>query len=192
MKCITNKGDAVVATSVRTLLKFLVGLFAALQAATTLSRAEHSRPGVAPGSEASTISAFMAQLRQNAELRARFSRNPRAVLSQNGIDPAPYNLPERMNEADLQRLLSDRTRRLAEGTPNPPAPETGQPQAPPAPVYGPPPGPRPQSRDGASPKNPSTTPPPPSVPSPRDVVPPAPPSPSAPVYGPPPGLPRQP
>lgn len=155
------------ATSVRTLFKFLIGLFAALQAAVIPSRADHSRPEAPSRSNASAMSAFMARLLQETDLRARFSRNPRAVLRQHGIDPAPYNLPDRMNEADLRRLLSGRTYRLAEGAPNPPAPETGQPKEPPAaPVYGPPPSPRPDAG-------------------------PPPPSPSAPVYGPPPGLPPQ-
>jgi len=179
-----------VATSVRTLFKFLLGLFAALQAAATPSRADHARPEAPSRSNASAMSAFMARLFHDADLRARFSQNPRAVLSQHGIDSGPYNLPERMTEAELQRLLSDRIRRLAEAAPNPPAPETGQPKPPPAPVYGPPPGVRPVPPKANPPIVPSPPLKPPSatLPKPDSASPPPPPSPSAPVYGPPPGL----
>jgi hypothetical protein len=130
------------ATSVRTLLKFLIGLLAALQGAPT--GAEQSRPEAQSRPETLTISAFIVRLRQDAALRARFSQSPGAVLREHGIDPAPFNLPDRLDEAQLERLLADWTRRGAgsgEGSPpvlQPPAPPNNVP----APVYGPPPGPR--------------------------------------------------
>ena len=66
------------------------------------------------------MSAFIVRLRQDAALRARFSQDPRAVLREHGIDPAPFNLPDRLDEAQLERLLGDWTRRGAgsgEGSP---------------------------------------------------------------------------
>jgi hypothetical protein len=126
------------ATSVRTVLKFLIGLFAALPAAPGATEA--ARPEGPARSETSTMSTFIALLRQDAQLRARFAQDPRAVLRAHRIDPAPFELPERLNDAQFARLLADWSRwiapaqRLAEG----PSPE--QKDKPPAPVYGPAPG----------------------------------------------------
>jgi hypothetical protein len=129
----------VMATSVRALIKILIGMFAALQGTVVPSAAEQARPDAPPRSEASTMSAFIARLRQDAELRARFSQNPRAVMREHGIDPTPFNLPDRMDAAQVERLLSDLAGRAG--------PESSEPRRPdarpsiPAPVYGPPPGP---------------------------------------------------
>jgi hypothetical protein len=154
------------AITVRAFLKSAAGLIAAL-----LGHASASTV-LAPQL---TISAFIARLRQDPALRQRFAESPAAVLREHGIDPAPYRFPERMSEAQLDRLLAQFAQ--AQSSPQPP-PAAGAGPNPPAVVYGPPARP-PQQQSGPSPK-----PLPPRQPQPPPVAPPAP------VYGPPPGLPR--
>jgi hypothetical protein len=126
------------ATPLRTLLTFIAGLFAATQAAGTSSRAEVSHPGSPIQVETLTLSGFAARVRQDSALRARFAANPRAVLREFGIDPAPYNLPDRLTEAQIDRFVTDWSR--GAGTPIP-RPETEPAQRPPPVViYGPPAG----------------------------------------------------
>src|SRR5262249_30762839 len=121
---------------------------------------------LAPHGETLTISAFMARLRQDSALRQRFADSPAAVLREHGIDPAPYRLPDRMSEGQLDRLLAQvaptqDSSPAPTPTPRPPSTERppgrvvlygpparppqqqrpNQPQ-PPAPVYGPPATPR--------------------------------------------------
>jgi hypothetical protein len=111
-----------------------------LQAAATPANAEQSRPEAQSRPERLTMSAFIARLRQDAALRLRFTQNPRVVLREHGIDPTPFDLPDRLDEAQLERLLADWQRRgmgSAEGSPSPPPPP---PRNVPVPVYGPPPG----------------------------------------------------
>ncbi len=67
-------------------------------------------------------------------MRARFTRNPVTVLREFGIDPAPYNLPAQLSDAQLDRFLADWCETPAHRGPFRPAPPG------PAPVYGPPPG----------------------------------------------------
>jgi hypothetical protein len=52
---------------------------------------------------------LIGQLREDAALRARFSLNPRSVLEERGIDPAPYDLPDRLGGDDVDRFLSNWT-----------------------------------------------------------------------------------
>jgi hypothetical protein len=92
-----------------------------------------------PPRERLTLTDFIARVRADAALRARFAENPRAVLNEYGIDPAPYNLPDRMSDERMDRLLDDLTRSAAQ-PPQPPPRNPGL-QAPVA-VYGPPPGQR--------------------------------------------------
>jgi hypothetical protein len=142
------------AVTVRALLKSIGCVFAMLLGGAGSSVAlKHPH-------ETLTLSDLIARIRHSTALRDRFADSPRAVLLECGIDPTPYNLPNRMSSAQMDRLLA----RFAQ-VPAPTEPPAPPPQSP-APVYGPPPGP-------------ST--PPPSAPSPR---------PPAPVYGPPPGLPK--
>jgi hypothetical protein len=126
------------ARSVGTLSKFVIGLFAVLQGMTTLSRAEQVRPEASSNAETLTMSAFIGRVRQDAALRERFSQNPRAVLREYGIDPSPYNLPDRLTEAQLDRLLSGWSRGAGPSGSPPPSPEALRPA--PQPVYGPPAG----------------------------------------------------
>jgi hypothetical protein len=131
---ITSEG--IMAATVRTFLKLIIGLFASSQA-TAISNAQQARPEAPPRSETLTVPAFFARVRQDAALRARFSQNPRAVLREHGIDPAPFDVPDRLNEAQLERLLSDWGGGTG-GSQAAPAPRPAP--SPPAPVYGPPPG----------------------------------------------------
>jgi hypothetical protein len=140
--------------TVRALLRSIVGLVAVLFGASRPSIAEDRVP---PG----TMAALIAKLRSDGSLRARFLENPSAVMREQGIDPTPFRLPERLTQAQLDRLLADWSRQA--GSPPAPAPASPQPQ-PPVVVYGPPAGP------------PRT-----QTPQPR---------PPAPVYGPPAGPPR--
>ena len=139
------------AISVRNLFQFLVGILAALMG-TVASRAE-ALPQASSRAEALTMSGFVARIRQDAPLRARFAQDPRAVLREFGIDPSSINLPDRLTEAQLQSLLNSRAvdgrgdrRILAQAQPSPPAPVYGPPSTP-APVYGPPSTPKPQPTD---------------------------------------------
>jgi hypothetical protein len=125
------------ATSVRTLIKLIIGLFVVLPGAATWSRAEEARPVASTPTETLTMSAFIARIRQDAVLRARFARSPRAVLHEFGIDTLPINLPDQLTDAQLQRFLSDWTAGV-----DPVVPPPGMLISPPAPVYGPPPTPR--------------------------------------------------
>lgn len=125
--------------SARTLLKGLIGLLATLLGAVSPSRAEQARPE-APPPRASTMAAFIARVRRDPQLRARFAQSPRAVLREQGIDPAPFDLPDRLDEAQVERLLSDLAR--SAGSPAVPQPQPPRPsEPPPVAVYGPPPGP---------------------------------------------------
>jgi hypothetical protein len=138
--------------SIRTLFKFVVGFFAAVPGAATSTHAAESRAAASTPAETLTMSAFIARIRQDAALRARFAQNPRAVLREFGIDPPPINLPDKLTDDQIQRLLNDWT---AGVDPPAPPPRDGRPKAvapaiiygPPAtPVYGPPASPPPASR----------------------------------------------
>jgi hypothetical protein len=115
--------------SVRTFLKSILGLAAALVGGA--GQAQQNPPR-----EQLTLSQFIARVRGDAALRARFAANPRQVLAEFGIDPAPYNLPERISEAQMQRLLDDLSRQA--GPPSPPPGQDDASRRPPVPVYGPP------------------------------------------------------
>jgi hypothetical protein len=135
----------------RTLFKFIVGLLAAPPAAGIASEAEAGGP-VSPTkagnpvspvqAETLTLSAFVARVRRDATLRARFAQDPRTVLRELGIDPTPYNLLDRLTDAQLDRLLADWSRDADwlrdAGAPSPPPEPLTAPV--PNPVYGPPPG----------------------------------------------------
>lgn len=127
------------ATPFRTLLKFIIGLFAAAPAGGTASAAETGSPTSPVQAETLTLSAFVARVRQDATLRARFAQNPHAVLREFGIDPTPYNLSDRLTDAQLDRFLADWSRDAGASTP-PPGRGPATPRPPPTPVYGPPPG----------------------------------------------------
>jgi hypothetical protein len=62
-----------------------------------------------PGAERPPLGKLIGQLRKDAELRARFSLNPRSVFEERGIDPAPYDLPDRLDGDDVDRFLSNWT-----------------------------------------------------------------------------------
>ena len=145
-------------TSNKTPFGLVVGLAAALQGADA-ARAEHG-VGEGPGRlETLTMSAFIARVRQDLALRARFADGPHAVLLAHGIDPKPFTLPDRLTEGQLARFVSGWPRIAAQvNPPDPLQPKPGPtiavygppaavkkpakpPQpAPPAPVYGPPAG----------------------------------------------------
>jgi hypothetical protein len=134
-----------------------------LQMAAVLS-AMGSAQATPPRVELPPLAKLIGQLRKDAALRVRFSLDPRAVFEETGIDPTPYDLPERLDETDVDRFLSDWTgaRGPAAGSRSPehprelaseaPAAAPGDPHAsgdeekipltvpPVAPVYGPPPG----------------------------------------------------
>jgi hypothetical protein len=144
------------------LFKFVVGFFAALQGAAVSTSAQETGAAIVPQSQMLTMADFIARLRQDPTLRAQFSQNPAAVLRQHGIDPTPFHLADRLDQAQLERLLADwavgaglrfdvaqlnpQSREAAPPTPHavvygpPPGLPRAQP-SPPAPVYGPPPGP---------------------------------------------------
>jgi hypothetical protein len=121
----------VMAISARTFLRSLIGMFAMLFGGLARAQQSPSTP-----SEKLTMSAFIARLRNDSALRARFAENPRGILREHGIDPAPYNLPDRVSEEQMERLLADLAREAR--PPQPPRPDAPRPL--PAPVYGPPPG----------------------------------------------------
>jgi hypothetical protein len=158
---VTNQRGEFMATPLRTLFKFIIGLFATAPAGGTASAAETgSAPppkqaetpagGTASGAktgsptspkraETLTLSAFIARVRQDATLRARFAQNPHTVLREFGIDPTPYNLPDRLTDVtQLDRFLADWSRDAGASTP-PRVPEPAVMKVP-TPVYGPPPG----------------------------------------------------
>ena len=117
--------------SVRSLIKLVLGLLAALPGAPTTVQAEKPQPAQA-GSM--TMSAFIARVRNDAAFRERFAQNPRAVMRESGIDPAPYDLPDRLSQAQLDRLLADWSERAGPSPAPPPISRPGPALA----VYGPP------------------------------------------------------
>lgn len=62
-----------------------------------------------PRAERPPLGKLIGQLREDAALRARFSLNPRSVFEERGIDPAPYDLPDRLDGDDIDRFLSNWT-----------------------------------------------------------------------------------
>jgi len=128
--------NVIMDTTVRALLKSIIGLFATL-----VGGASSSVARVAPR-EVLTLSNLITRLRRDAALRSRFAGNPRAVLLEFGIDATPYNLPDQMNSAQMDHLFAQFAQAPIE-PPKPPAPSPQPPRPsprPPAPVYGPPPG----------------------------------------------------
>jgi hypothetical protein len=125
------------ATSVRTIVKFIVGVFATLPGTANWSRAAEPRPAASTPAETLTMSAFIARIRQDSALRARFAESPRAVLREFGIDPPPINLPDRLTHVQMLQLLNDWT---AGVDPPEQSPNAGRQSGPVVPVYGPPPG----------------------------------------------------
>jgi hypothetical protein len=127
------EGLAVTLTA-RALLKSIAGAFAMIFGGAGSSVARETR-------DAPTLSSLIARLRHDAALRDRFADNPRAVLLDYGIDPTPYDLPDRISPAQMDRLLA----RFAQAPPasEPQTPPKQLQPRPPVPVYGPPPGPRP-------------------------------------------------
>lgn len=115
------------ALSVRAFLRSIAGL--ALVLAGGAARAQQR--------ETLTLSAFISRVRGDGALRARFADNPSAVLREYGIDPTPFNLPDRITQAQMDSLLDDLSRRAPPQTAQPP--ELPVPR-PPAVIYGPPAG----------------------------------------------------
>jgi len=168
--CATKSEGSLMAITVRALLKSIAGVCAmVLGGAGSPVALGHPR-------EILTLSDLIGRLRHSAALRDRFAENPRAVFLEFGIDPSPYNLSDRMNATQMDRLL---TRFAQASTPTEP-PTAPAPPEPPAVVYGPPPRPSPDLRP--QPPAPVYGPPPGPSPSPKPS-----PQPPAPVYGPPPG-----
>jgi hypothetical protein len=62
-----------------------------------------------PRAERPPLGKLIGQLREDAALRARFSLNPRSVFEERGIDPTPYDLPDRLDGDDVDRFLSNWT-----------------------------------------------------------------------------------
>jgi hypothetical protein len=147
------------ATSVGRLFDFVIGLFASRAAEPPAAapvpaelpamfvRSAEPPPAAPPPAEPPpapaenpTMSAFIARIRQDAALRARFGRSPDAVLREFGIDPTPFSLLGRLNDAQIQELVNDWTA----GTLPTQRSYAGQQSAPVLaqvsnPVYGPPP-----------------------------------------------------
>jgi hypothetical protein len=150
------------ATSVGRLFDFVIGLFAARAAEPPAAapapaelpamfvRAAEPPPAAPTPAEpppaasgpavTPTMSAFIARIRQDAALRARFGRSPDAVLREFGIDPTPFSLLGRLNDAQIQELVNDWTAGVIPTQ----GPYGGQQSAPVLaqvsnPVYGPPP-----------------------------------------------------
>jgi hypothetical protein len=182
------------AMSAHRLFRLIVGFFAALPGGAASAATEPPRPHVQPQG----MPAFVARLRQDPALRARFARDPRAVLREHGIDPSPFRT-NRRDETEIEAVLTDWTAvtrgriNLAQATPEPPQ----KPEPPPMAVYGPPPvlppGPPPNNGPSNSkPEQPKPEQPKPIQPKPEQPKPNADrPTQSAPVYGPPAGPPRQ-
>lgn len=165
--------------TIRNLPGFIFGMVAAFLGPVGFSRAHVVQPSPSPRVEALTMSAFIARIRHDAELRARFAQAPRAVLREFGIDPAPIVLPEELTEAQISRLVDDWAAGAGSSADarridplviakahhaSPPTAVYGPPPAP-APVYGPPPTPRPSPTPSLTPgPTPSPTPKPPGKP----------------------------
>jgi hypothetical protein len=119
------------AISVRAFLQSIAGL--ALALAGGAARAQQR--------ETLTLSAFIARVRGDDALRARFADNPSFVLREYGIDPTPFSLPDKITEAQMNSLLDDLSRRAPPQTAQPEtAPPPPRQPSPAVPVYGPPPG----------------------------------------------------
>jgi hypothetical protein len=141
-----------------------------------------------PRVELPTLAKLIGQLREDAALRARFSLDPRSVFEETGVDPTPYDLPDRLDEDDVDRFLGNWTgargpaagsrpvvpEKLASES-EPPAATPSEPHAagdeekippaPVAPVYGPPPGLRNEPPEPVSPPPPAPQPDEPQAPS---------------------------
>lgn len=143
--------------SIRRLFQLMTGFFTTPRGGAASVATDALRPEVVAQSGALSMPAFTTRLRQDETLRARFVRDPRIVLREHGIDPAPFQLAERLDETEFQHLLTTWTASGLAGvnptqaTPQAPAapasvpvisdPPPEQAEAPaPAPVYGPPPG----------------------------------------------------
>jgi hypothetical protein len=175
------------AVSTHRLFQLIVGFFAALQGGPATAATEpprpHVRPQVMPHGETLGMPAFIARLRQDAALRARFVRDPRTVLREHGVDPSPFQVTDRLDETKLEALLmawSAATRgrfNLAQATPQAPAAPALSPV-----VYGSPPRPpiQPAPPGQGSRGHPHADQTKPEADQP---------TPPAPVYGPPPGPP---
>jgi hypothetical protein len=128
----------VVTVTVRALLKSIAGAFAMVLGGAGSSVAGETRNVL-------KFSNLIARLRRDAALRGRFADNPRAILLEYGIDPTPYNLPDRISTAQMDRLLAQFAQApTSTEQPDPPKPQP----RPPSPVYGPPPGPVPRPPAG--------------------------------------------
>lgn len=150
----------------------------ALLAPTAVSMPMARAPAAFEATPVPTFSALVRQLGEQPAMRARFAREPRAVLREAGLDPQPFDIGETLTEAEVHRLIERwRTAQAVidvqgpgsgssepGGTKPPPLPPADR-ASPPAAIYGPPPGFRPPPGPDTSQR--------PSVP--------------APVYGPPPG-----
>jgi hypothetical protein len=112
--------------TIRALLRSIAALVA-----TALWPAKAAAPQPSGGD---AMAAFIARLRSDEALRARVRDSPTSGLLAAGIDPAPFRLPDRLTEAELDRLLADWSRGEAA---EPPAREAPRP---PVVIYGPPPG----------------------------------------------------
>jgi hypothetical protein len=80
-----------------------------LQMAAVLSAMGSAQATPPPHVELPPLTKLFGQLRKDAALRARFSLDPRSVFEETGIDPTPYDLPDRLDEDDVDRFLSNWT-----------------------------------------------------------------------------------
>jgi hypothetical protein len=87
-----------------TLSRKILQMMAAVLSATGSSQATPP-----PRAERPPLGKLIGQLREDAALRARFSLNPRSVFEERGIDPTPYDLPDRLDGDDIDRFLSNWT-----------------------------------------------------------------------------------
>ncbi len=132
-------------TGIRTGLGVTIGLVAALEGGTGAASAHQLPPDEAQRLQPSTMATFIALLRRDEGLRARFSHDPHAVMREHGIDSAPFNL-HRLDTAGRQRLLIELAQQADPKKPGgdtAPKPSTGtdSPKTVPVPPYGPPPKP---------------------------------------------------
>lgn len=153
----------------------------ALLAPTAFSVPASGAPIASETAQAPAFSILAKRLNEEPGMRARFAREPRAVLREVGMDPDSLDVGESLSDAGIDRFIE--RWRTAEAAVRPQKPEDGPPRqsspqplpplrsvSPPAVIYGPPPG---------------LQPPRPVPPQSRE---PPPPPPQAPVYGPPPGI----